>query len=254
MIFLAQNIKHLRRKQNWTQQKLADKLNVKRALVGSYEEGRASPKLAVLLEMAGLFQLSVDQLIGVDLEKGIEASSLGKTDWQVFPIVVNDKNEELIPIIPVKASAGYLNGHADPEFIGSLPRFDMPVPELSKERSYRVFQIQGDSMLPVLPGSYVFCEFITDIDQLKDNQAYILVTKDEGLVYKRVAREQGNQFLLKSDNPLYETYSVSYDSIFEIWKAIGILSFELPAPEQPDWAQLPGLIRELKNEIRDLRT
>ncbi len=253
MILLSQNIKYLRSQQSWTQQKLADKLNVKRALVGSYEEGRATPKLAVLQDIAALFQLSVDHLIGADLEKGIELKSNVKAELKVLPIVVNDKNKEQIPIVPVKASAGYLNGHADPEFIESLPRFEMPVPELSKERSYRVFQIKGDSMLPVLAGSYVFSEYIAGFDEIKDGLTYILITKEEGLVYKRVFKKGNNQLLLKSDNVEYEPYSVSSESVLEIWKAKGVLSFELPSPEQANISQLPGLIHELRNEIRDLK-
>ncbi len=253
MIFLAQNIKYLRKQKNFTQQKLADELNVKRALVGSYEEGRATPKLVVLQDMAKLFDLSVDQLIGYELEKEGIRTSESKKELQILPIVVDDKNEELIPIVPVKASAGYLNGYADAEFIGSLPHFEFPIPELSKERTYRVFQIKGDSMLPVMPGAYVFCEFVRELNQVKDGQTYILITKDEGLVYKRVFKENQNQLLLKSDNIEYQPYSVSNDSVLEIWKAKGILSFELPKPEQANLSQLPGLINELRSEIRSLK-
>ena len=253
MVFLTQNIKYLRKQNGWTQQKLADELEIKRALIGAYEEGRATPKLAVLQEIAVLFHVSVDDLIGVDLEKGTSSIEMGK-DIQVLPIVVNEQNEELIPIVPVKASAGYLNGFADPEFIQALPRFELPVPELSKERSYRVFQIKGDSMLPVMPGSYVFCEFVGDIEELKDGQTYILITMDEGLVYKRIYRQDNNQLLLKSDNIEYEPYSVSVSSVLEIWKARGILSFDLPSQEQTSISQLSTQIKELRNEIKEFRS
>ncbi len=253
MVFLTQNIKYLRKQNGWTQQKLADELEIKRALIGAYEEGRATPKLAVLQEIAVLFHVSVDDLIGVDLEKGTSSTEMGK-DIHVLPIVVNEQNEELIPIVPVKASAGYLNGFADPEFIESLPRFEMPIPELSKEQTYRVFQIKGDSMLPVLPGSYAFCEYVEDFNDLKDGQTYILITMDEGLVYKRIYRQDNNQLLLKSDNIEYEPYSVSVSSVLEIWKARGILSFDLPSQEQTSISQLSTQIKELRNEIKEFRS
>ena len=251
MNYLSQNIKYLRKSKKWTQQQLADKLQIKRALVGSYEEGRATPKITVIQQLSNLSELSVDDLLGTDLEKHPVAAKA--SNLQVLPVVVNTNNEELIPIVPVKASAGYLNGLADPEYIESLPRFSMPIPELSKERTYRVFQIKGDSMLPVAPGSYIFCEFVAERDAIKDGQTYILITSEDGLVYKRVFQNEQNQFLLKSDNPEYEPYSIETTNILEIWKAKGILSFELPKPEIAGVAHISSVLNEVKEEIKKLR-
>ncbi|WP_159517340.1 XRE family transcriptional regulator [Sunxiuqinia indica] len=249
MNYLAQNIKYLRRAKKWTQQQLADKLLVKRALIGSYEEGRATPKIQVIQQLAALMELSVDDLLGIDLEK---QKPVPKSSLQVLSVVVDQQNDELIPIVPVKASAGYLNGFADPQYIGSLPRFFMPVPELSRERTYRVFQLKGDSMLPVQPGSYVFCEFIADVDDLKEGQPYILVTKEEGLVYKRVYLKENGQLLLKSDNPEYEAYFIDSNSVLELWRAKGVLSFELPKPESYGTKHISAVLDEMKQEIRKL--
>ncbi len=249
MNYLAQNIKHLRRTKKWTQQQLADKLLVKRALIGSYEESRATPKIQVIQQLAALMELSVDDLLGIDLEK---QKPVTKLSLQVLSIVVDQQNDELIPIVPVKASAGYLNGFADPQYIGSLPRFFMPVPELSRERTYRVFQLKGDSMLPIQPGSYVFCEFAAAVDDLKEGQPYILVTKDEGLVCKRVYLKENGQLLLKSDNPEYEAYFIDSNSVLELWRAKGVLSFELPKLEAYGTKHISAVLDEMKQEIRKL--
>ncbi|MDX9883032.1 MAG: LexA family transcriptional regulator [Prolixibacteraceae bacterium] len=223
---LIQNIKYLRKREKLTQQQFADLLQIKRSLVGAYEEGRATPPVETMQKIAGHFKVSIDELINCDLET--QASSVfqkNQKEWQVLPIVVDDHNRELIPIVPVKASAGYLNGLSDPEFIGSLPRFSIPVPELSPERTYRVFQIKGDSMLPVPSGAYIFCEFVADINDLKSGQAYLLITRDEGLVYKRIYQNGEDQLLLVSDNKEYSPYSIAVDALLEIWRARGVLSF-----------------------------
>ena len=68
MNYLSGNIKYLRRVSQLTQSGLADKLQIKRSLVGAYEEGRATPKIAVLQQLATAFQLTLDQLIGRDFE------------------------------------------------------------------------------------------------------------------------------------------------------------------------------------------
>lgn len=229
MSYLVQNIKYLRRKEALTQQQFADLLQIKRSLVGAYEEGRAQPKMTVMQSLCAHFGLSLDQLINSDLEKSKPAELLlEKSPLRILPIVVGPDNRERIPIVPVKASAGYLNGLADPEFIGSLPVFAMPIPELSAERTYRVFQIKGDSMLPVPSGAYIFCEFVEQVRDIKNGQACIVITRDEGLVYKRVYQQQvSGQLLLVSDNKEYEPYLLEEESLLEIWAARGVLSFDL---------------------------
>jgi len=66
--FLGSNIRHLRKSKNLTQDQLADKLGVKRAMIGSYEEGRATPKIHALQTMSHYFNVSIDDMINMDLK------------------------------------------------------------------------------------------------------------------------------------------------------------------------------------------
>ena len=59
----------------------------------------------------------------------------------------DEEDRENIELIPQKASAGYLNGYADPEYIREQPRFRLPF--LPSNATYRAFEISGDSMLPI---------------------------------------------------------------------------------------------------------
>lgn len=252
MDLFSDNLKFLRQSHQLRQQDLAEKLDVKRSQIGAYEEGRAMPKIPVLQQLAAYFGLTLDELIGKDL-KNQEKTIVSGGGLKVLSIVVDANNEELIPIVPVKASAGYLNGYADPEYMGQLPSFYMPVPELSRGKTFRVFQLKGDSMLPVQPGSYVFCEYVESLDELKDGDTYVLITKEEGLVYKRVFRDSSTRLLLKSDNSAYEPYLVEGDSVLEIWKAAGVLSFNLPQPNHLEVSKLSDILAAMKDEIRQLR-
>lgn len=252
MDLFSDNLKHLRQAHRLTQQDLANKLEVKRSQIGAYEEGRAMPKIPVLQQLAAYFNLSLDELVGKDL-KAEEKTTVPPTAVKVLSIIVDSNNQELIPIVPVKASAGYLNGYADPEYMAQLQSFYMPVPELSREKTFRVFQLKGDSMLPVQAGSYVFCEYVESIGDLKEGEAYVLITKDEGVVYKRVFRDSESRLLLKSDNPLYEPYWVEGTSVLEIWKAAGVLSFNLPQLNHLEINKLSDILLAMKEEIRQLR-
>jgi len=60
--YLAERLCKHRARRRFTQQQLADKIGVKRPSIGAYEEGRAMPPLPVLLKLAQVFGLTLDQL------------------------------------------------------------------------------------------------------------------------------------------------------------------------------------------------
>lgn len=253
MAFLKENMRFLRKKNGMTQDRLANLLETKRSLVGSYEEGRGVPKLDMIRRMAEIFEVTLDDLLSADLEKEGSAPAKAAQNLKILSVAVTPENDERISIVPVKASAGYLNGRSDPEYIGQLPHFSMPVPELSPNRSYRVFQIKGDSMLPVPPGSYVFCDYVGTAADLREGKAYVLITADEGVVYKRIYIQNERELLLKSDNPEYEPYIVETTSVLEIWQALGYLSFDLPKPEVINVQKLSSDVLKLKDEINEMK-
>lgn len=260
MNYLAQNIKYLRKEKKLTQEQLSHKIGVKRAMIGAYEEGRAEPRLQTIQNICHYFKVRLDQLIGKDLsfEGATVDVDIKGGKLRVLPIVVDkDEDRELGTLVPVKASAGYLNGFGDVDYIESLPRFSMPFPEMPQDRTYRMFQIKGDSMLPVLPGAYIICEYVADWNSIRNEECYVLVTKDEGVVYKRVINnlDQGG-LLLKSDNTAYDSYTVTVGNIVEVWKAIGYTSFELPGQDASadiDMTKLMQMMAEMKRDLNDLK-
>ena len=54
--------------------------------------------------------------------------------------------------------------------------------------SYRAFEIIGDSMLPTQSGSVIVGEKVENIDEVKTSNTYIVVSRNEGIVYKRVLK------------------------------------------------------------------
>ncbi|MFO7827617.1 MAG: LexA family transcriptional regulator [Bacteroidales bacterium] len=261
---IGQNIKHLRKSKGLTQEELAKKIGVNRAMIGSYEENRAMPKLSALQDIAHYFSISMDDLVNKKLwetsntepyETQISKYAKGE-NLRILSTIVNQENKELITTVPVQAAAGYTQGYADPDYIEELPRFSLPLVELSKEKSYRVFQIKGDSMEPIKSGSYIICEYVANWEDIADGKPYILITKDEGIVYKRIYSKIGaaNEILLKSDNPDYEPYTLDIESVFEIWKALGFISFDLPNVDELSLNKLHHMIVELKNEVKSLKS
>jgi len=254
--FISVNIKHLRKIRNLTQDQLADKIGVNRAMIGSYEESRAVPKLHVLRILSHYFNVSIDKLVNTDLSSGsnvelnIDTSGKG---LRVLTTLVDRDDKELITLVPVKASAGYMKGYADPDFIETLPCFSLPLPELGRERTYRAFQVNGNSMEPVPSGSYIICEYLQNWNEIKDGKAYVLVTKDDGVVYKRLFGNDNDTVLLKSDNPEYTPYTISLNSIMEAWKALGYICFSLPEADEMHLGKLTAMVYKMQNELEELK-
>jgi len=258
MDYLGLNIRHLRKSKGLTQSELAKNIGVNRAMIGSYEENRAVPKLSVLQDIAYFFSISIDDLIKLNLEKDSPGTAdVTGSKLRVVTTVVDKSDKELITTVPIKASAGYTNGYADSEFVEELPHFSLPLTELSKDRTYRVFQIKGDSMLPLKSGSYIICEYLANWEDIIDNQPYIVISKDEGIVYKRLINDinKSEEFILKSDNPEYPEYSIKVNDVFEIWKALGFISFDLPdkQPNDLDINKLHSMILNMKKDIDKLK-
>jgi transcriptional regulator with XRE-family HTH domain len=265
MSLVSENIKFLRKYYHYTQEQLADKINIKRSLLGAYEEGRADPRLSNLLNMARVFDVPVDTIISKDVS-GISGSDLfgsnsaeaGKADGlKILSITVNEQNEENIELVPQKASAGYLNGYADPEYLEELPKFKLPI--LSKNATYRAFEISGDSMLPIQPGSIIIGQYLESVEQITNGKTYILVTTREGVVYKRVFNyiaEKGCLFLV-SDNKTYTPYEIKAEEVLEIWEARAYLSLHLPGPvAESDMTveKLASIVLDLQKEVIKLKS
>lgn len=258
MNYFQSNLKYLRKSKGLTQGELANKIGVNRPKIGSYEEGRAEPKFETLQNISHFFQVTLDDLLEKELtqtQKRAPKNIVGN-NLRVLPIVVDSENNERISLVPIKAAAGYLNGYSDPEFVEQLPNFSLPVKELS-QGSYRAFEIKGDSMLPIPSGSYVLTEHIENWNWVKSGECYIVVSKNDGVVYKRVTNkiEEKQSIELHSDNLEYDSYLIEVEDIVEIWKAKGYLTFELPVKKanQTSVDELSNMMLRLQNEVEKLK-
>lgn len=61
---LSKNIRKFRRERGFTQERLAELLNVSVGAVYKWESGRSAPEIEILIELADLFEISVDVLLG----------------------------------------------------------------------------------------------------------------------------------------------------------------------------------------------
>jgi transcriptional regulator with XRE-family HTH domain len=261
-MYFDSNIKLLRKRKNLTQDEVAEKLKMKRPTVSGYENRVAQPGLDILLVFSDFYNISIDTLLKVDLSKLRETQLrqlehgedvfLRGGNLRVLASTVNTRNQENIELVPVKAQAGYTSGFADPEYISELEVFQLPF--LSGEKKYRTFQLQGDSMLPIPEKAWVTGEYVVNWKELKSGEACVVLTMDDGLVFKIIENriEQEGRLILYSLNPFYEPYEIHVSQIREIWKFIHFISQEIPEPAIPE-NQLVRTVANLKQDIERLK-
>lgn len=242
----GQNLKYLRKLRGWTQEEFAHKLKIKRSLIGAYEEERADPRIEVLEIVGEMFKLSLDELLLKDLTD-TGGNYLAKRRQQ--KMMSADRN--LIHFVPIKAAAGYLAGYADNEFIDELNTFTLP---MLSGGHYRAFEIIGDSMLPTPSGSIIVGEKIETIDDVKNNMPYIVVSRNEGIVYKRVVKNNKtkNKISLVSDNPQYQPYMVNVEDIVELWQAQSVIS-KVTQQQRWDMDSLANMVNTLQTQVSSLK-
>lgn len=252
---LAKNIKHLRTLKGLTQEQLAIELNITKSRIGSYEEGRSEPLIDTLIEFSTYFKLPIDALVKNDLSLGSTDTFLDIGNQRVlFPIRIDENNDNVIEVVTKEASAGYLQGYTDTEFVANLPIMSLNFLPTGK---HRAFPIKGDSMHPwVKDGDVVVCEYLESIQQVKNSYCYIILTKNDGLVYKRVFTDKIEEgyLTLSSDNKMYQPYLLHLSDVLEIWQFKLNLCIGQYQEDELNPANILNLMRSVGIELKDLKS
>lgn len=202
---------------------------------GQEDDLLKKPSLDALLRFSDYYKISVDMLLREDLsqfsdlklhamENAFEYSK-GR-QLRILSISVDKEGNENIEYVPMTAKNGYLTSFNDPEFIKDLPKAQLPY--LSRGKTLRMFECEGDSMLPLPSKCKVLGEYVEDWHEVKDGQMYIVISK-QGYAIKKVYRKlDSNSLTLKSLNPIYSDYDVYLNEVKEIWRFVLYLTNTLP--------------------------
>lgn len=216
MSLFSDNIKALRNDLKVSQEKVAQSLQITRGRYVKYEDGTSEPPYEILKKIAHYYQTSIDLLLSTDIST-IAINDLLKLDNNrvLLPIQVDQSGENCIEVVTQKVKAGYLNGYADPEYIEQLQQISLPFLGVGK---YRGFPVEGDSMPPHQDGDIIVGRYIERLGEVLDGKTYILITRSEGMVYKRLNKNKKNALVLASDNYFYAPYEVKASDVLEIWE------------------------------------
>jgi phage repressor protein C with HTH and peptisase S24 domain len=162
--------------------------------------------------------------------------TVSPTEYSGLPqvVTVDKKGEDNVVMVPVTARAGYLVGYGDPEFISDLPTYHIPK---LYGGTFRAFEVEGHSMVPTITqGDIVFAEWVENFNDMTDDRVYVVVTKSDGILVKRVLNrvEQYGFLVCKSDAVInrrhYPNINIPPQDILEIWQAKMYLGADFSSP------------------------
>ena len=251
MSIFSDNLRYLRFKSGMSQQKVADALLIPRDRYSKYEQN-TDPPLDCLQRISRYYHVSIDLLLSFDIRRVPYEDLLQLEENRILlPITVDNDGQNQIEIVGAKAQAGYLAGYGDPEFIESLQRISLPFLTNGK---YRAFPVTGDSMPPHKEGSFVVGEYVERISDIVDGKTYILITKNNGMSYKRLYKKNKNGVMAHSDNTIYEPYEVLFSDVLEVWRyACSIATQEFNQNDLGVWS-VQDVLQGIRNDFSALRT
>lgn len=252
MSYLSENIRFLRSKKQFSQQRIADDLEITRVRYAKYEDGTSEPPLDLLNKIARYFGVSVDLLISVDVKKYPVEDMIKLAENKILiPVTVDSDGNNQIEIIPQKASMGYLNGFSDPEYIESLQTISLP---FLRNGKFRAFPADGDSMPPYKDGTYIVGRYVEDLSELKTDKTYVFITLNDGITYKRFQFHEADAICVKADNDFYEPYKIPLTDIKEIWEFACSISTQEYDPDEFSSHNIQNLFIDIKKDLKNINT
>lgn len=198
----GEKIKKLRIEKNWTQDFVAEQLNISVPALSRYESGTYEPKsLSIVSDFAKLYNVTTDYLLGLNVDYNASKST---------------NNKRLLPVLgTVKAGYNYL---AEENIIDYIE----PNMNITDHANYFGLVVKGDSMAPLFDEGDYLIVHKTDGDFNTGDIGIVLINGDEATVKKLVKTETGIE--LQAFNPYYPAKKYTYEEMQNLpVKVIGVV-------------------------------
>ncbi|MFI3168340.1 MAG: helix-turn-helix transcriptional regulator [Faecalibacterium sp.] len=86
---IADTIKQLRERTGFTQSELAKKLNITRSSVNAWEMGISAPSTQYIVELADIFKVTTDYILGVSDYEVLNISNLTEKQMKALYAVID---------------------------------------------------------------------------------------------------------------------------------------------------------------------
>ena len=192
--------KELRKSAGFTQDELANKLGIVKSTVSMYETGKRQPDFEKLEEIADLFNVNMDYLLGrSDVKSALKTKSSSQKS--------NKKNGVWIPVLGRVAAGIPIN------MVTDIIDQEQITEEMAASGEYFALQIHGDSMEPKMSDGDVV--IVRQQEDAESGEVVIATINGDDATCKRL-RKYAEGIMLLSTNPAYEPMTFTNHDIEEL--------------------------------------
>lgn len=244
-MFDAYKLVELRELSGLTQGEFAQAIGLTRELVNKMESGKAkiskrtAERVRSFMDQHQMPDFSQD----VNFNKGFSqlssgAQSRSAADQPYYQLRRDRKNEDslyLVPLIGIKAQAGYIKGFEQVDYVENLEKYSLPPGVNPAGALWRYFEIDGDSMEPTLAGGDVVLATMVpaeDWGDIRNFYVYVLLTEDR-LLIKRIFKKSDSEWVLISDNEEgYPQTVIQSKDVRQLWVFRRQIRARAPRPKE----------------------
>ena len=232
-VYLKENLRRLRENKSITQMELATIVDVKKNTYSNYETGYSNPDFLVLKRLSNYFGYKVDDLLYTHIpdEDIIAKDRIGTNGHPVM------QKKDGVRLQGVEQNNVYDADCNHSNFLHVLTNIEETHKELPGFYQSMLgpglhlrFCITGDGMHSTIKNNdMVIATHMTGtfISHLREGSIYVLVDKEEGIICKRVYKQDENHLTLTSDNYIYKPYNRHLKYIATMYKIRLVQSSDL---------------------------
>lgn len=288
MGIIGQNIRKIREQLGESQTAFAERFQLNRGQIASYEaEERASdPAIGTILAIVDKFNIDLRAFVSdASFHYSPNANYIGKVSSEVklttlvgaskrreSPVFLPLRTEiivatpdvsgnRIVPIVNRKAAANYLAGYQTQEYFEELDAMTIPAYMLRGTGQGLIVQVVNDSMEDtIFDGDYLVCRLIERANwmEINDFSVCVVVTESRGIQVKRIKNRLASDQLLRlsSDNRRYSSFNVFADDIHQLWQVVFLITANLPNRNDTLYRKVDNLedtttdLRELYEQLR----
>src|SRR6478672_11352123 len=203
-MFDSYNLLEIRELYGLSQTDLAKRLDITREVVNKMEKGKMKVSKRTAARLQGFLQEHPYGFYSGDvniLGKSSQTSEKRRSNVPFQKQRLEEKNTNtpfLVPLVGIKAQAGYVKGFEQVDYIDSLEKYSLPTGVNPTGAVWSYFEVDGESMEPSFySGDVILASMLPheDWNEIRNFYVYVILT-DQQLLVKRVFRKNEKEWVL----------------------------------------------------------
>lgn len=224
---------------NLNQAEFARKVGYSREVINKIESGKMKPSKWLSQAVQKFIEEHQKPDFSQDVNILGKASQFSKKQHEPYMQQRREQkavpSQYLVPLVGIKAQAGYVKSYEQTDFIDTLDKYSLPPGVNPAGAVWRYFEIDGDSMEPSFSaGDLVLATMVPHDDwhDLKNFCVYVIHTNDQ-LLIKRIYRKSNTEWVLISDNEeAYPQVLIKPEDVKQLWLFRRHIRSKVPQPKE----------------------